>query len=103
MSMGAEEFYVQLEGPATLADYHQLMDDRPVKFTPEQVSYSPKPKYAQVCDDCVHFFRGKTAKRNVCEIMRPTSDTESVAPCGWCRFYTNDYRTFPLIDKETSQ
>lgn len=103
MSMGAEEFYVQLEGPATLADYHQLMDDRPVKFTPEQVGYTPRPKFKETCDACVHWFKSPAAKRAVCEIMRPRSESESVAPYGWCRFWTEDYRNFPLLDKETSQ
>lgn len=100
MSDSNARFYIELDGPATLSDYHEVMEDRPMKFTPEQVGYSPKPKFKEVCDDCVHFFRGRAAKRNVCEIMRPHSETESVAPCGYCRFWTNDYVTFPLADKE---
>ena len=84
---------------ATLADYFSIMSDRPDKFTPEQVGYSPRPKFKEVCDDCIHYFRGKVAKRNTCEIMRPTSDTESVAPMGWCWYWNADYKTFPLLDK----
>lgn len=86
----------------TLNDYLEMMADRPVKFTAAEVGYSPKPKYKEVCDDCIHFFRGKTARRNVCEIMRPDSETESVAPMGFCYVWSNDYRTFPLIDKPES-
>ena len=83
----------------TLTEYHDLMSDRPDKASPDEVGYSPKPKYKETCDDCVHFFRGKVARRNTCEIMRPSSDTESVAPMGWCWFWSDNYTTFPLLDK----
>ena len=83
----------------TLDGYFALMEDRPEKATPVEVGYSPRPQFKEVCDDCVHFFRGKVAKRNTCEIMRPDSETESVAPMGWCWFWSADYKTFPLLDK----
>lgn len=86
----------------TFAEYQEMMNDRPVKATPAQVGYSTKPRFKEVCDDCVHFFRGKAARRNVCEIMRPDSETESVAPMGWCWMWSSDYRTFPLLDKPES-
>jgi len=95
-----DQFYVQLDGPATIEDYHWLMEQRVLKFRPEDVSYSPQPKHAEVCRTCVHFFKGEAAHRNTCELMRPHSETESVAPCGWCRFHTTDYQTFGIIDKE---
>lgn len=97
----AAEFTAELDhAQATLDDYHDLMEDRPIKFTAAQCGFSPKPKFKEVCDDCIHFFRGKVAHRNVCEIYRPEDDG-SVAPMGWCRFWTDDYKAFPLIDKET--
>lgn len=83
----------------TLDDYFAIMNDRPEKFSPEEVGYSPKPKYKETCDDCAAFFRGKVARRNVCEIMRPNSETESVAPMGWCWFWHSNYIDFPLLDK----
>ena len=83
----------------TLEEYDLLMADRPMKFSASQVGYSPKPKYKQVCDDCISFFRGKAARKNTCEIFRPDNE-ETVQPMGWCRFWSNNYRDFPLLDKE---
>lgn len=104
MSTGAEEFYVQLDHDrATMDDYFDTMNDRPLKLTPESVGYSPRPKYPETCIDCVHFFKSKVAHHNVCEVMRPRSESESVSPVGWCRFFTANYRDFPLLDKETAQ
>lgn len=90
---------------ATFDDYLDIMADRPVKLTPAEVLYSPSPKFDQICGECVHFFRSPAAKRTVCEIMRPETDTENVSHVGYCAFWTADYHTFPLlhlldIDKE---
>lgn len=89
---------------ATLDDYFAIMDDRPTKLTSDQCMYSPSPKYKQTCDDCLHLYRSKISKRIVCEVFRPTDDN-NVSPAGFCAFWTDDWRTFPLLhiltDKET--
>lgn len=87
---------------ATLEQYHDLMEDRPRKFTPEQAGYETKPVDKHVCRACVHFFRSEAAKRTTCEIMRPENDSENVMPHGWCRFWTGDYKTFPLLHEDAN-
>lgn len=91
---------------ATLDDYFEIMNDRPVKLTAEQCMYSPSPRRGHngVCDDCVHLFRSKVTKHIVCEIFRPTDDN-NVSPAGHCAFFTQDFHNFPslhiLTDKGT--
>ena len=84
----------------TIEEYELLMQDRPVKFGPSDVGFSRKPKYSQTCDACVHWFKSPAAKRNTCEIMRPDDGDENVQPFNWCRYWTADYKTFPLLEKE---
>ena len=81
----------------TLDDYHELMADRPEKFTQDEVGYSATPRYDQVCGECVHYFRNPATRHTTCEIMRPSSDTENVSHVGWCYYWTGDYKTFPLL------
>jgi hypothetical protein len=93
------DFVFETEGKrAALDDYFALMDDRPLKLTAEQCCYSPSPRsgFSKVCDDCIHLFRSKVGKRITCEIFRPADDN-NVSPAGHCAFWTDDYRTFPLL------
>ena len=80
------------KGPATIEEYHRLLEDRPEKFTGDQVDYRPT-RGQRRCAGCLHFYVGQ--QHNVCEIMRP--DDENVQPSWVCDFWTEDMEKFPLL------
>lgn len=86
------------EGKATLRDYFRMLEDRPEKFTPEQVGYKEKGSRErdERCWSCLHFYSGF---HNVCEIMRPPN--EDVKANGVCLFWTDDpeFENHPLLGK----
>lgn len=89
------------EGKATLREYFRMLEDRPEKFTPEQVGYKEKAPRGQdeKCWRCAHFYYSAIDLHNVCEIMRPAS--EDVKPEGACLFWTDDpnFEEHPLLGK----
>ena len=79
---------------ATLAQYKQLMDDRPIKFKPEDVDFR-KDAEGYPCAACVHWFHNPITSSMVCEVMRPEDE---IVPADWtCVFFTRDYETFPKL------
>jgi hypothetical protein len=83
---------------ATLEQYYQLMDSRPVKFTAEEVAFAKAPD-SMTCCNCVHWFHNPITSSMVCEIMRPDTGDEIVAPDWTCMFWTVDYETFPKMEE----
>ena len=88
--------------PASLADYERLVADRPTKFSEREAGYIPAAgnKTDRFCDECLHFYTGKIAKRNVCEILRRSGEA-SIEPKATCAFWTMTGLRHPLL-KEAS-
>lgn len=88
---------------ATLADYERIVADRPTKFSEREAGYTPasKNKTDYHCDECLHFYEGKIAKRNVCEIMRRNGEA-TIEPEANCRFWTMTGLKHPLL-KESKE
>jgi hypothetical protein len=88
--------------PVTLSDYRRLVADHPVKFSEREVGYTPAAsnKTDKHCDDCLHFYAGKAARRNVCEIMQRSSGG-SVEPRANCRFWTVIGLHYPLLKEDS--
>lgn len=78
-----------------LSEYKDLLDDRPVKLSPEDVEYREAEELSRRCARCIHFYERKTDVYGVCEIMRPESD-KAVDPDYVCQFFTNDGEKFPM-------
>jgi hypothetical protein len=81
---------------ATLKDYQQLMEDRPEKFTAEEVNYRAADSDHR-CDTCMHFYTRYLDRHHTCEIFRPDDDA-SVRPEYTCSFQTPDGDQFPLLE-----
>ena len=86
----------------TLEDYREILDDRPVKFTAEEVGYQPAPEgSAMRCASCLHFYRRAIDGFSVCEIFRDEqTDRDGVLPDWRCRFWTVDSEVHPLLEAE---
>lgn len=84
---------------ATLADYRRLLADRPDKFSGADAQYTPvsSNKTDYHCDDCRHFFTGKAAGYNVCEVVRLQPE-KSIEPKAKCKFWTRTGERFPLLN-----
>lgn len=86
--------------PATKASedlYELILDDHPLKLTEAQAGYRADGGDDQAaCGGCVHYYVGKVAQRQVCEIVRPDND-ENINPAGRCRFFTTDTENFPFL------
>lgn len=80
---------------ATLADYDEVMGDRPYKLDQHAADYRKAVRDEPRCDACVHFFLQLVGGKTVCEIVRPVPE-ERVLPEGTCKFQTPDYEQFPL-------
>jgi hypothetical protein len=87
---------------ATLEDYQELMEDRPRKFSPEEVAYEEAPKgSAIICAACIMYYRRAIDGLATCEIMRSEeTDTEGVHPNWRCRFQSLDGDQFPLLEND---
>lgn len=82
------------KGKLTQAQYDEMIDDRPYKILEaSRVGYR-KGEGEERCENCFHFFVGKVAGRNVCEIFRPKN--EDVNPDFVCDWWTEDGHRFPL-------
>lgn len=86
---------------ATLTDYRRLLADRPDKFTGPEASYTPESqnKSDYACEDCLHFFTGKAARRRVCEVVRLQPE-RSIEPRAKCKFWTHTGERFPLLNSK---
>lgn len=84
---------------ATLADYKRLLADRPEKFSGSEAQYFPATKNdtTYTCDSCRHFFNGKVAGYNVCEVVRLQPE-KSIEPGARCKFWTRTGERFPLLN-----
>jgi hypothetical protein len=86
------------EGRVSFEEYEQLLEDRPQKFTADQVNYR-EAEGEEKCRRCIHFFtQGGGERRNVCEVFRP--DNEDVDPDFVCDFVTQDGKKYPLQKEE---
>jgi hypothetical protein len=84
----------------TLADYQELVADRPSKFAPADVWYQKAPEgSAIICAACIHFYHRAIDGFSVCEILRsPETDRTGVRPDWRCQFQTLDGDVFPLLE-----
>lgn len=80
---------------ATLADYDEVMEDRPYKLDQHAANYRKAQKSEPRCDECVHFFLQLVGGKTVCEIVRPVPE-ERIFPEWTCKFQSPDYEEFPL-------
>ena len=84
-----------------LARYQRLLADRPGKLTASESGYTPPARNQTdyFCDECLHFYTGKAARRTVCEIVRLQPE-RSIEPKAKCRFWTRTGEKFPLLRTE---
>jgi hypothetical protein len=83
------------EGRVSFSEYTALTRDRPSKFNQEEVNYR-EAEGEEHCAGCLHFYIGKVAGRNVCEILRVQPE-ESIKPDWVCDFYTENGTEYPLF------
>lgn len=86
----------------SLEQYDQLVADRPIKYSPEEVGYQAAPEGSAIrCAGCFHFYQRATDHFGVCEIMRSEeTDTEGVRPDWRCQFQTVDGEVHPLLEED---
>lgn len=78
-------------------EYLELLDDRPFKFTPEQVNFREALDYEPPCCSCVHWHYAPMRNTAVCEVMRPPQEH---VPSHWtCVFHTTDMEHYPLLEE----
>ena len=75
--------------------YERLLDNRPFKFSGEEVSYRVGDK-ERSCAKCVHLFTRGVDGFHTCEVFRPDDD-ESVIANYVCDFFTDDNEEHPLL------
>lgn len=82
----------------SLSEYHALVEDRPIKFSAEEVEYTKDAEGKnEICFKCIHYFRRTTDDFAVCEIFRSDeTDEGGVKPDAACIFQTSDGEHFPL-------
>lgn len=84
---------------ATLTEYKKLLDDRPEKFTSDQVDYRDSDG-KEKCVRCFHMYKRVLDQHGVCEIFRsPEVDEDGLDPNYVCDFFTHDGETHPLLEK----
>lgn len=85
----------------TLEEYRELVEDRPLKWTAEDVGYRRAESGEPACKRCKHFFERRLDKFGVCEIFRSEdTDEEGVDPNWTCSFNTLDMKKFPLLEEK---
>jgi hypothetical protein len=91
-----------MDEPVNREEYEDLVQERPRKFTPEEVGYEEAPEGSSIrCAGCFHYYRRAVDGLAVCEIMRSDeTDTKGVEPEWRCRFQTVDGDSFPLLEEE---
>jgi hypothetical protein len=81
---------------ATMAEYKELMTERPRKLTTEQVNYR-RADGDMICAKCFHFYERRIDDRGTCELFRsPETDEDGVKPYFTCDFFSPDGEEFPL-------
>lgn len=85
-----------------LAEMLELYDERPKKFSAEQVGYEVAPEgSAMRCASCLHYYRRATDGFAVCEIFRSEeTDEDGVKPDWRCKFWSSDPGQVPLLEEE---
>jgi hypothetical protein len=85
-----------------LDEYAELIEERPRKFTPEEVGYVEAPEGSAIrCAGCLHYYRRAIDGFATCEIMRSDeTDRSGVEPDYRCQFQTVDGVVFPLMEDE---
>jgi len=88
-----------MEESKGLDKYRKLLADRPEKFTGKEADYTPaaRNKSDYFCKDCKHFFTGKVAGYNVCEVVRLHPEM-SIEPKARCRYWTRTGERFPILN-----
>lgn len=79
--------------------YDRLLENRPFKFSAEEVNYRDA-EGEERCENCVHFYTRKVDGFNVCEIFRDDeTDEKGIDTVYACDFHTADGKTFPLLEE----
>ena len=87
----------------TLEQYHEILEDRPRKFSAEEVNYSKAKSDLINCSHCIHFYiRFVDGPFATCEIFRSAqTDKVGVFPHYKCIFQTPAGQSFPLYPKDS--
>lgn len=82
----------------TLDAYERLMQNRPLKFSADEVDYR-EAKDEENCANCLHLYKRQLDGYAVCEIFRDgEGENEEPIKDDWvCSFHTQDGETFPLL------
>jgi hypothetical protein len=83
----------------TLAEVRELMKDRPKKFGEAESGFEKKGTGEEKCAECVHFFTGKKAEKNTCELVRPLDDS-SIPPEAWCAAFSENGTDYPNLKEK---
>jgi hypothetical protein len=88
---------------ATFKEYLALCEDRPEKFSAEEVNYRKCEDVGNECEHCFRFYQQVAGeKRTTCEIFRPDGE-ESVEPEYVCDFFSRDGSEYPYHETSSSQ
>jgi len=86
-----------MKPPITKDLYFRIVENRPFKFSAEEVNYRDG-EGEEICRTCQHFFERVIDKFHTCEIFRPKDDA-SVEAEYVCDFHTVDGEEFPLLEE----
>ena len=86
----------------TRQDVKKIIEDRPWKFSAEDVGYTAAPEGSVMrCASCLRYFRRAIDGHATCEIFRSEEvDEHGVDPAYRCSFFTVDGDIFPLLEEE---
>lgn len=83
-----------------LDDYNKLVENRPYKWSAEDVNYR-EAEGRHRCARCLHFYERRIDHFGVCELFRSDdTDEEGVQPNFTCDWYTTNGKSFPLQANE---
>jgi hypothetical protein len=83
-------------------EYLELLDDRPKKFTAEEVGFNEEaPEGEPPCASCVHYYTNLIGEFAVCEILRLNPEAY-IPPFANCKFWNMDRKDFPLLGPQKS-
>lgn len=84
---------------ATFEDYKRFFDTEHLrKFSPAEVGFQNPSAVQHFCRDCYHWFVNQVSGWTPCEIMT-LGQKKAVPSSGVCRFWTNNGKTYPLVDR----
>ena len=75
--------------------YLALLEDRPEKFSGEDVNYRDGD-HEHRCGRCIHFFERRLDDYGTCEIVR-LPEEKPIHPSDVCDFWNQDQEHFPLL------